>query len=275
MEWNRMGCIKYSNEKTIPRYKIRGRCILQSIVSDCILGKREFWFAWSINSHDSCHSKAIPTTNMDQRATAIGIVLLCLCAGTSLAFQDKAPVQHSLIPGQSRTDKQQVLEDPLGSGRGIDENLLKTIEEQHGRQYGYGYGGYNHPPTPYQPWPVYPQPPPPPPPPQRPWTQPPPPPPTPPYYQWYGGQWGNYGGYGYDYYPGYSGYPGYPYYPYYRASSNAQAGDNGPGSGPGDIVPPPTAGFQARYLSATNNLIDGKGTQNVLPLYHLLNMSRP
>ncbi|XP_068149989.1 uncharacterized protein [Drosophila tropicalis] len=212
---------------------------------------------------------------MDQRATAIGIVLLCLCAGSGLAFQDKAPVQHSLIPGQSRTDKQQVLEDPIGSGRGIDENLLKTIEEQHGRQYGYGYGGYNHPPTPYQPWPVYPQPPPPPPPPQRPWAAPPPPPPTPPYYQWYGGQWGNYGGYGYDYYPGYSGYPGYPYYPYYRASSNAQAGDNGPGSGPNDIVPPPTAGFQARFLSATNNLIDGKGTQNVLPLYHLLNMSRP
>ncbi|XP_017104029.2 fidgetin isoform X1 [Drosophila bipectinata] len=226
-----------------------------------------------IKAQARCIFQVIPTKIMDRSVTAICLVLLQLL-GSGLGFQEKAPVQTSLVTGQARTDKQQqVLDDPLGSGRGIDEHLLKTIgkggiklvmasgaptttpkpsvqhhyyyppeDQQHPRQYGYG--------------PFYP---PPPPPPQRPWgPQPPPPPPPPgppgpplPYYNPYynGGYGGYYGGYGYGGYgyPGYGGYS-YPYYPFYRNSASGTEVDNQlPGAD--GLTPLPVPGvFQGRTV---------------------------
>ncbi|XP_016959095.3 uncharacterized protein LOC108030605 isoform X2 [Drosophila biarmipes] len=218
---------------------------------------------------------------MDRRVTAISLVILPLL-GSALCFQDKAPVQSSLSAGQARTDKQQqVLDDPLGSGRGIDEHLLKTIEDQqHPRQYGYG------PPPPWSP-----APPPPPPPvyPQRPWVPPPPPgpgpppppPAQPPYYNPYYNGYNYYGGYGaYGYgpygYPGYGGYPGYPYYPYYRSAAGGAEVDNQL-TAPEGLTPSGVPGvFQARatLLSAQPNFLEGRNSASIVPLYHLLQMAR-
>ncbi|KAH8350025.1 hypothetical protein KR084_011650, partial [Drosophila pseudotakahashii] len=231
--------------------------------------------------------------------------------GSTFCFQEKAPVQTSLITGQARNDKQQqILDDPLGSGRGIDEHLLKTIgkggiklvmssgaptttpkpsvqhhyyyppeDQQHPRQYGYG------PPPPWSPAPppVYP------PPPQRPWGPPPPPGPGPPpppapspyYNPYYNGYnyYGGYGGFGYGSYgyPGYGGYPGYPYYPFYRSSAG---GDNQldsqlPG-GPEGLTPSGIPGvFQGRAtLLSQPNFLEGRNSANIVPLYHLLQMAR-
>uniref|UniRef100_A0A6P4F9X7 Cell death-inducing p53-target protein 1 isoform X2 n=1 Tax=Drosophila rhopaloa TaxID=1041015 RepID=A0A6P4F9X7_DRORH len=211
---------------------------------------------------------------MDRRVTAICLVILHL-VGNGFCFQDKAPIQTSLITGQARNDKQQqVLDDPLGSGRGIDEHLLKTIEDQqHPRQYGYG------PPPPWSPAPpVYP------PPPQRPWGPPPPPGPPPgppqpqppffnPYYNGYN-YYGGYGGYGYGGYgyPGYGGYPGYPYYPFYRSSAGGDVDNQLPG--PEGLTPSPIPGvFQGRTV-LSQNFLEGRNNANIVPLYHLLQMAR-
>ncbi|XP_017104030.2 uncharacterized protein [Drosophila bipectinata] len=240
-----------------------------------------------IKAQARCIFQVIPTKIMDRSVTAICLVLLQLL-GSGLGFQEKAPVQTSLVTGQARTDKQQqVLDDPLGSGRGIDEHLLKTIEDQqHPRQYGYG--------------PFYP---PPPPPPQRPWgPQPPPPPPPPgppgpplPYYNPYynGGYGGYYGGYGYGGYgyPGYGGYS-YPYYPFYRNSASGTEVDNQlPGADgltplpvPGvfqgrtvlsdGLTPLPVPGvFQGRAV-LPQNFLEGRNNANIVPLFHLLQMAR-
>ncbi|XP_017060029.1 U1 small nuclear ribonucleoprotein C isoform X2 [Drosophila ficusphila] len=211
---------------------------------------------------------------MDRRVTAICLAILQL-GGSALCFQDKAPVQTSLITGQARNDKQQqVLDDPLGSGRGIDEHLLKTIEDQqHPRQYGYG------PPPPWSPGPAYP---PPPPPPQRPWGPPPPPPPPGPqpynpyyngYYGGFGGYGGfGYGGFGYPGYPGFSGYPGYPYYPFYRSATVGDVDNQLPG--PEGLTPSAIPGvFQGRAV-LSQNFLEGRNSANIVPLYHLLQMAR-
>ncbi|XP_044250459.2 serine/threonine-protein phosphatase 1 regulatory subunit 10, partial [Drosophila takahashii] len=213
-----------------------------------------------------------------QRVILLGILSLL---GSSFCFQEKAPVQTSLITGQARNDKQQqILDDPLGSGRGIDEHLLKTIEDQqHPRQYGYG------PPPPWSPAPppVYP-----PPPPQRPWGPPPPPgpgpppPPGPPYYNpYYNGYnyYGGYGGFGYGSYgyPGYGGYPGYPYYPFYRSSAGGDNQLDGQlQGGPEGLTPSGIPGvFQGRAtLLSQPNFLEGRNSANIVPLYHLLQMAR-
>ncbi|KAH8303683.1 hypothetical protein KR018_011644, partial [Drosophila ironensis] len=231
----------------------------------------------------------------DSSSTIIAVLVVQLL-GSGWAFQEKAPVQTSLVTGQARTDKQQqVLDDPLGSGRGIDEHLLKTIgkggiklvmagaptttpkpsvqhhyyyppeDQQHPRQYGYG--------------PYYPSPPPPPPPQQRPWGPPPPPVPAPgppqaPYYNpyYYGGYgYGGYGGYGYGY-PGYGGYS-YPYYPYYRNSAASPDVDT-QGQTPDTLTPLPVPGvFQARGV-LPQNFLEGRNNANIVPLFHLLQMAR-
>ncbi|XP_022219607.2 histone-lysine N-methyltransferase SETD1A isoform X2 [Drosophila obscura] len=217
---------------------------------------------------------------MDPRVSALWLVLLSLLGG-ALSFQDKAPVQTSLVTGQARNDKQQqILDDTLGtsSGRGIDDHLLKTIEEQQQpRQYGYG------PPPAYSPWLHAPHPPR----PQLPpWGPPPgPPPPQPPYYGgypsypgWGGGYQGGYPGWGGGGYPGYPGYgypsyPGYPYYPFYRSAGATEVDNQVPG-GP-ELPPSPHPGvFQGRQVLTQNYLEGRANAANIVPLYHLLQMSR-
>lgn len=229
-------------------------------------------------------------------------MLLLQLVGPGLGFQEKAPVQSSLVTGQARNDKQQqVLDDPLGSGRGIDEHLLKTIgkggiklvmasgastttpkpsvhqhhyyyppeDQQHPRQYGYG---------PSPPWshgpPAYPHPP------HRPWGPPPPPPPPGPqpspwynpYYNYYGG-YGGYPGYGgFPGYGGYPGYPGYPYYPFYRSSAGGEGDNQLPG--PDGLPPSSIPGvFQGRAV-LSQSFLEGRNNANIVPLYHLLQMAR-
>ncbi|XP_017063531.1 U1 small nuclear ribonucleoprotein C isoform X2 [Drosophila eugracilis] len=221
----------------------------------------------SIKRECSCSGQVIPRVIMDRRVTATCLVILQLLA-SGFCFQDKAPVQTSLIAGQARNAKQeQMLDDPVGSGRGIDEHLLKTIEDQqHPRQYGYG------PPPPWSPAPppVYP------PPPQRPWAPPPPPGGQPYYNPYYNGfnYYGGYGGYGYGAYgyPGYGGYPGYPYYPYYRSSAGGEVDNQLPG--PDGLTPPAIPGvFQGRAV-LSQNFLEGRNNANIVPLYHLLQMAR-
>ncbi|XP_017127638.2 protein tfg-1 isoform X1 [Drosophila elegans] len=249
---------------------------------------------------------------MDRRVTAICLVVLRL-VGSGLCFQDKAPLQSSLITGQARNDKQQqALDDPLGGGRGIDEHMLKTIgkggiklvmasgastttpkpsvqhhyyyppeDQQHPRQYG-PYA----PPPPWSPGsPVYP------PPPQRPWGPPPPPGPPPgplpqppppfynPYYNgfnYYGGYggYGGYGAYGYGGY-GYPGFGGYPGYPYYPFYRSSAGGDvDSQLPGPDGLTPSPNPGvFQGRTM-LSQNFLEGRNNANIVPLYHLLQMAR-
>ncbi|EDV50146.1 uncharacterized protein Dere_GG14608, isoform A [Drosophila erecta] len=210
---------------------------------------------------------------MDRSVTAIGLVILQLLA-SGFCFQEKAPLQTSLVTGQARNDKQQqVLDDPLGSGRGIDEHLLKTIEEQqHPRQYGYpapwsaGPGAY--PPPPLRPW--GPPPPPGPPPPG-------PPPPGPYYNPYYNGfnYYGGYGGYGIGGfgYPGYGGYSGFPYYPFYRSSTAGEVDSQL--SGTDGLTSAAIPGvFQGRTVLSHQNFLDGRSNANIVPLYHLLQMAR-
>ncbi|KAH8255247.1 hypothetical protein KR038_007528, partial [Drosophila bunnanda] len=242
---------------------------------------------------------------LTRNTLSFNAVLLLQLVGHGWGFQEKAPVQSSLVTGQARNDKQQqVLDDTLGSGRGIDEHLLKTIgkggiklvmasgastttpkpsvhqhhyyyppeDQQHPRQYGYG------PPPPWAPSPpIYP------PPPQRPWGPPPPPPPVPgpqpspfynPYYNGYN-YYGGYGGYGYPGYggyPGFGGYPGYPFYPFYRSSAVGDGDNQGPG--PDGLTPSPIPGvFQGRAV-LSQNFLEGRNNANIVPLYHLLQMAR-
>ncbi|XP_039486373.1 protein tfg-1 [Drosophila santomea] len=256
-----------------------------------------------IKGECSCSGQVIPREIMDRRVTAIGLVILQLLV-SGFCFQEKAPLQTSLVSGQARNDKQQqVLDDPLGSGRGIEDHLLKTIgkggiklvmasgaptttpkpsvqhhyyyppeDQQHPRQYGY--------PPPWSPAPgPYP------PPPQRPWGPPPPPgppppgpPPPAPYYNpYYNGfnYYGAYGGYGYGGfgYPGYSGYPGYPYYPFYRSSTAGEVDNQLPGADglASGAIP---GVFQGRAVLSHQNFLDGRNNANIVPLYHLLQMAR-
>ncbi|XP_017135170.1 annexin A11 isoform X1 [Drosophila miranda] len=253
---------------------------------------------------------------MDPRVSALWLVLLSLLGG-SLSFQDKAPVQTSLVAGQARNDKQQqILDDTLASssGRGIDDHLLKTIgkggiklvmaggssstttpkpsvqhhyyyppeEQQHPRQYGYGPSPA-YPPWLHAPHPPRPQ--------LPPWGPPPgPPPPQPPYFGgypsypgWGGGYPGGYpGGWGGGIYPGYPGfgypsypgYPGYPYYPFYRSAGSTEV-DNQVTGGPDGLSPSAIPGvFQGRQVLSQNYLEGRANAANIVPLYHLLQMSR-
>ncbi|XP_016934729.3 serine/threonine-protein phosphatase 1 regulatory subunit 10 isoform X2 [Drosophila suzukii] len=238
-----------------------------------------------IKRHCSWRGQVIRREIMDRRVTAISLIFLPLL-GSTFCFQEKAPVQSSLISGQARTDKQQQLDDPLGSGRVLEEHLMKTIEDQHPRQYGYG---------PLLPWSPAPPPPPPPIYPQRPWVPPPPPGPGPPppppgpgppfppppvqppfYNPFYNG-FNYYGGYGYGGfgYPGFGGFSGYPYYPFFRSSAGVGEVDNQLAV-PEGLTPSGIPGvFQGRAtLLSQPNFLEGRNNANIVPLYHLLQMAR-